>query len=463
MRGHLARLLPAAALIVAAVAPGARIASGVEASPTAAAEGRPSSAWDTHGLAALSAPVLVGSRLVLYAKSLGPIGGVRLVGLDPATGRVKWSRQSSAASSSLGAPLLLAYDATRVFAYTPTGSAGRARVSAYSAETGKAIWTTADGYYFGDSLRLCSRAVCATASVSGGWAQVRINAATGAVEPAPAANTTKVAVGRQLAPQLYDSGTRSPELLVHAAPNGTVLWAKAVNRLFGAAVSSDNGWIWTLQRGVYVGSLGHRGAPPGPGETTTSDATLSTTVGIRAADGKVLWRKAGSPWCNGTLYAPESTLGVLCTYTGSHSPTNQAAPVVIDSVTVIGFDWATGATTFSRALDATAGDLFAPDGQPVWLGAHQVLVHSVPAVVLNLATGALTAPNGRTAGWCNAPTVSFEESGDQHEGAALLFPCSADGARIARQASQPTQAGIRVGNRFVWADQAGVHAVPAHA
>ena len=462
MRRSIARLLPAAALIVATVAPATPVPSGIHVVPAATKGARQPGGWNTRGVAPVSPAALVGGRVVLYAKATGPAGGVRVVALDPATGRLKWWRPASAASTSLGTPLELTYDADRVYVYTPTGSAGLARVTAYDAATGQPAWTTAAAYYFGDSLSHCGRTLCATAAQPGGWAQVRINAATGAAWTQSGVATAITRLGRQLGPLLFDSGTRSPEFLVHADANGKVLWSKAVNRLFGVPVSSDNGWTWALRSGVYVGSLGPVTTAPALGQTQSYDAGLEKTVGIRAADGKVLWRKAGSPWCHGNLYGIETNTGVLCTYTGSYSQTFQSDPVwAIDTVSVVGFDWLTGATTFTRPLDATASDFYAWGRQPVWLGAHNVVVQSSPVIALNLTNGRATSPATGTAGWCSSGEVSYQELGDKHEGASLQFPCTLGGARVAKPTTQPGQAGIRAANRFVWADQSGVHAVAA--
>lgn len=230
----------------------------------------------------------------------------------------------------------------------------------------------------------------------------------GATSMQPATNSSSGGY-RSLGPGgIVDLLQRNPEQVARIR-NGTVVWKKNLVDLFGQGFSTDYGWDWHLDKsGVYFGSVGFV-----PRDTTAQTRSIilpaqTATVGLRASDGKLLWRTDGTQVdCWGGAYVQiehgvdGAVLPLRCRYKGVLTIGPNKTSTSGFSVTVERFDPRTGKAVWAAALGNTEQLALKLAGSaPV--SDSSILVDSTDgAKVLDLKTGKLRDPAAGEYSWCS--------------------------------------------------------------
>lgn len=443
--------------------------------------------WVRSDLRPVSQPELAGGLLVLYVAAGG---GLQVDALNPKTGRTVWHASASPGGTTPGvAPVLGVAGSTVVFLSPVDNATQSAQVVGVDGATGRVLWRTPTGVYT-DWPAPCPDDpldVCTTGFAQGGQETValRFRASDGG----PTGNTliSQSEGGRSVGPNLFDPGTRSPEMLL-AVNGASVAWTRDLASVFTApGLSTDNGWDFVLvpARGLYVGSVA---GPPvsSTGSGATIDLARNMTAGFRVSDGTAVWRDPGTTFaCGSPLPCPTAasasgenqanpanpaiTAGLRLRATGTVSvsvSSTRPTPRPGDDVVVEGFDLATGKTLWSYDAGSDVS-LFA---QTPPLLAANVVVLPAPGggmVALNLATGARSPAQAGTVTWCQAP-VLFKTQVKYPVGAAgyerisqeMIKPCRASGASVAAPRAVAGFVGTVVDGLTVWGESSEVAAAP---
>lgn len=199
-------------------------------------------------------------------------------------------------------------------------------------------------------------------------------------------------------PSLLDLGDR-PGNTLGWLRDGTIRWRIPVSAAFPPGFSSDNGWTWRefADARVIVGSV--YGPPLARTPKIVADlASGSATAGISVATGEVLWSDSGSSLqCN----LGKGSFPVRCRWRGIVT-TPPGGPSSFENldVTIEGFEPATGRTTWSVPM-GPAHALADFRMQRVVAGMSKaVLTGPNGPIVLDYATGSVTAPSAGASFWC---------------------------------------------------------------
>ncbi len=289
--------------------------------------------WTRPDLKPVSQPVVAGDRVVVYVAA---DKGLRLLGLDAASGRTVWSVRASASDITPGvAPTLMVAGGAAIYLAPVSGEL--AELAAVDAETGAERWRGDRGYFSGWPAP-CAEAVCVPAELQaiGAFPGLhRFDGATGELR-------SIVAIGdapRDVGEGLFDPGDRAPERLVAAGANG-VTWSRPLAKLFGRGFSTDEGWNFGRYDalGLFVGSAGAH--PASRGKRDVYDLAKAWTAGFRISDGRKLWRRPGWFECD-ILVCPVPNVGLRLVQRGTWS--FPADALSRDARAVLeGFDLASG-------------------------------------------------------------------------------------------------------------------------
>src|SRR3954453_17596432 len=245
--------------------------------------------WTRPDLKPVSQPVVAGDRVVLYVAA---DKGMRMLGLDAASGRTVWSVRASASEITPGeAPSLLVAGGAAIY-FTKVADE-LSDLTAVDVETGTVRWRSDRGYFAGWPATCPGEptSIC----VPGEWQAMgafpglhRFDGATGDLRSIIALGDSP----RDVGDNLFDPGERDPERLVATGPNG-VLWSRPLAAAFGRGFSTDDGWNFSRYDalGLFVGSAGSRARSRG--KRDVYDLAKAWTVGLRIADGHREWRRPG--------------------------------------------------------------------------------------------------------------------------------------------------------------------------
>jgi hypothetical protein len=258
----------------------------------------PANPWERTDLHAVTQPVAVaGNRLLVY---VGAAGKLRLVSLYVGSGGTAWARDASASMIAPGtSPVTTVIGGTVVF-LQPLAFNGAAQVVAVEVESGRVLWSSTGGFFSGWP-QVCPDdigSVCLSGQMArtGDASSLRFDVATGALRAA----VTAPDGARELAPALYGSQQRNPELLV-AVTGAKVAWQRPLDEIFTMrGATTDQGWNFDRLRHdeLYVGSVGAAPARTAAGKQAM-DLARTATVGLRMSDGHRVWNDPGSYYlCN---------------------------------------------------------------------------------------------------------------------------------------------------------------------
>lgn len=456
------------------------VASGATARPTA-------SGWTRAGLGAVSQPAAVSDRLVLYAQRGGAL---RVLALRARDGSTAWVAVAAPSEVTAGVPAMLAVRGGVVFFFQPlAGQVEAARLVGRDVASGRTVWSSLPGV-FTSWPEICPdmpTAVCVTGLLpSGGSGERRFDAATGrqlgSVKMGPGG-----AGSRELAPGLFDPGTRNPDQLV-ATSAGRIVWRRPLSEIFTLPrASSDGGW--NLDRlsgpGLFVGSVGT--TPRIVGGKTVVDLGNMMTAGFRIGSGRVVFRSRGYYACNQLpcvgaaeagyssplgLHPAGPSVGLREVFTGRVSfPLAGGQPRISAdaSVTIQGFDETTGKTRWAFAAGRNTA-LLSDELTLPRLAVDTIALRARTGrlVALNLRSGVTHAIRSTARGWCRktinyrlASTGYYRGGGGQYTGQNAVFPCDGTGVRVATPARAPAvvaRIGAATAGIVAWTDVNAVHA-----
>ena len=456
--------------------------STADKTSAAPAHTRPPSGWVRPDLTPLTMPQLAGGRLVLYIEGGG---GIQVAGLDPLTGKTVWRQDASPGNTPPSlAPKLGVAGSTVVF-LSPVGkSTHSSELVGVDAVTGRRLWHTPAGE-FQDWPAPCpdaARDICLTGSL--GSAQetlaLRFRASDGA--QAGAVAISQMGGGREIGPDLYDPGVRSPEEMA-AVSGDAVAWDQPLASVFPQQNSTDWGWnfIRVPAAGLFVGSVG------GPPLSITAakaifNSAAGATAGFRISDGSAAWQDPGTWFACGWLPCPGQglgdgipTMGLRLRATGTATNELSSGTVTLSpgsSVTIEGFDLTTGKTTWS--YDAGPDVALLGGELPPLIGSEVIALLARSSgegetVALNLATGKHAPVSPTAAGWCVSPVqyktqVPYPKAGGgtqyERKASSGYEPCDASGDPLAFPAKVPSFAGITVDGLTVTSDSLELAATP---
>jgi hypothetical protein len=408
---------------------------------------------------------------------------LRLVALDPTSGRQLWRQPASLGAIVPGVPAGVAEVDGRI-AYLRPDRKGRlfARLVVADPATGDDV-AVSPPLLFRSPPGPCTDGVdvCATSQedYAGRALPHRMRVGTGAYVPDPGSRVpggSRVLAQVDPADVLIEVGTEGVETL-GLVRDGALRWRTPLRDAFPAGYSTDNGWSWDLfrEQGVYAGTVFTADKVGRDGTRTTDLGATAASAGLSTVDGSVLWRDRGS-WirCSGSLEAATdadrrdaTVLPVRCRYRGTATSRPDGSESFSGlAVTVEGFDPRTGRATWSVPVGA-APSLAGSETAPAIAGQTQFLILTDrDPVVLDVASGATHQPRDGESFWCRSVVLfDYREAYDpdgpnpfKRVGGELATPCDRHG-RPAKQlpsAAATTTIGASAGRFTVVAGEAGV-------
>ena len=421
-------------------------------------------AWTTAGLVPLSAPVAAGGSIVVYARR-----GTQLVlvGLDPATGQIRWEQKAAAGVEPGGTMSPTVSDSRVAYLRSDPANPLRSTIVVADGATGTDLLRTAPGFYY-SGFGTC------TGPETGGWVKgglcgwkrsadhgqwsaerIQLNLKTANIS-APAATDDSTTGIAGLQEQSLDH-----DRWLSATRQGVQRWAHPLADYLGRAGTLGPLHFRQVDRVAVVTAFVAQPSAVTP-TSTVYDIDLRTGIITFALDldtGKLLWKTAGaSADC-----LDDTKLSVRCHYSGHATLTvagNGAATVapVGLGVTLEHFDPRSGRISWSAALGSVPGLVALPgdvtvDARPAALAAGAgrrmlALGPSTPRVV-DLSTGVVGPPTPGEVFWC--PVVGSGSPTPVRAGGTVQ-PCDAGGHAVAASgASVPASVGaaIKVGGQVV--------------
>jgi hypothetical protein len=449
--------------------------AGAAALPAGATAQAPSAGWQRADLRPVTQPAAVGGLFVMYTSRNG---GLRVVGIDPATGRTVWSQLASPSRTTTSqAPSLGVVGGSVI--YLGRAVADTARVVAADARTGATLWQSGVGTFssYPEPCAAPATVICVAGTIAGGprGAELRFDAATGApLRSADLAGTDAFAA----APGFLDSDFQ-PERLT-ATAGGAVAWSRRLEVLFpnGNPARGFN-FDRVDAAGMFVGSVGANGRTRRG--RFVDDLSRDRTAGIGIADGRVAWRRPGFYACGNVICPGRSqagfnqeasapSIGIRVVSTGTLSgpdEDNAFTPSRVVDAKLEGFDPRTGRALWRFDAGRNFG-LVAQTDFGAQTGPLQLALRDAEGRlrVVDLATGRRSAAPAR--GWCRRE-IEFRQTvavdGEHvYEGQPALLPCStATERRVGTPATVPAfvaAVGATVSGLVAWTDRGGLFARP---
>jgi hypothetical protein len=408
---------------------------------------------------------------------------LRLVAIDPASGKLLWQQPASLGAINPGIPANVAAVGDRI-AYLRPDPKGRlfARLVVADPATGDEV-AISPRLLFRSPPGPCTDGpdVCALSQEDyrGGPRPHRLRMDTGEYV---ADQSSQVPAGSRVLAQveandvLIGFGTDASET-IGLLRDGAVRWRTPVRNAFPAGFSTDNGWSWDLfgDQQVYAGTIFAATTVGTDGTRTENLAANAASAGLSTVDGSVLWRDSGS-WirCSTSLEAATdldrpstSIVPVRCRYQGTATRRPDGSVSFNGlAVTVEGFDVRTGKTTWSTPVGA-AESLAGSETVPAVAGQTEFLIQAADGpIVLDVTSGATHPPGKEDSFWCRT-SVTFDyreaydpDSPDPYErvGGELVASCDQSGrpAKNPPNATATRTVGANAGTFTVIATDAGV-------
>lgn len=456
----------------------ALLASTAAASPQRAMAGTQQAAttaralWTHTDYAPVTQPAAVAGRILVYTASGGALS---LRAVDPVTGRTAWVRPATRSYATVGVYTTVTFSGATAYYYRPVGSlrSGAATLAAIDVTTGRDVWVQSGSRAYIDMPDVCRSIrplLCMTAYEGSDVISMRVDGVTGQVK------RVATATGRQIGPGLYSPDARDPERIERIdTVTGRRIWALDLRTLSPSRpITTDHGWSWDLIDGVYVGWVAFDTKEPFDNAYITFDLAKQQSFGVRASDGKVLWRAAGNLDCLGIKL--DRPVQYRCVGSGTSSWHVATSTQVVEGadVTLERFDARTGRTIWSAHIgDAPA--TFGAEPQATSVG-HVVTIPLTAggAVTLNMVDGKLASAPGSSAGsstggigWCtqegtwhsSTPLPSAAGSRRDFPRFGLVQPCTADAVPAAATSNMPTGPAVVIGGVLVWSSKDGLHGV----
>jgi hypothetical protein len=414
-------------------------------------------AW-TVDLDVIGQPEVTGTTAVVIARASGK--RLEIVGVDTTTGQKRWSHPFSPGGAVPGILLEPAVSKTAagedrvVFYLAPDEPAGDD--SDFVTPIVSVDPATGDIEHRTDKLRgtepvsSCDDGtdVCVRGVVGGRgtYVNLRLDLDTGklsrAKDGAPG-NARVIGAGG-----LFSTNARPGEKL-GVRREGRTLWSTPADTLFGKGYTSDFGWVFAHEKGPdrFTGLIGQPNdkvdVRKESDEPFVYDLAKQKMVSFSGKDGTVFWSRDGADPCfKPTDFSDEADLDVVehpvrCLVSGSFATKDDVVTTDAVTMSVEGYDPATGEATWSHAVpDAAAAAYWQKAPRPLVRGGTTIVVplDGGPAAV-DVATGA-TTPVGDDTFVCQAKNKHFdyvtpwtfgERRDPERLGTGLVAPCAADG------------------------------------
>lgn len=214
--------------------------------------------------------------------------------------------------------------------------------------------------------------------------------------------------------------------------NGTTLWTRPYEDVFGPGYSSDNGWSWEYDAdNDQLVSFGAKRDPA----VLRYELTDNSLVALDRATGSTNWLVRGvDPYCA----ASDGTPGLRCRYESGYIefPDERSPGEFFDlDVTLEGYDPATGEATWSLPLGDQEGAVTTYESVGFRGGATQRIVPSARgAIVVDIADGTVRElPPDEIVPCLTTTTYRFAEysslgaASADYYGAPVVEACTLDG------------------------------------
>lgn len=362
--------------------------------PAPAADSEP---W-TVDLQAATQPVGAGGLAIMVVADAS--AGLHVVALEPATGAERWRSEVTAAATPMYVPLVpvvTTHDGAAAVVVLAPDPAGGARTTVLDAATGEVLVASTARSTLWPAPCADDLAPCPEGSTAAGDTP-RLS------RPISVDGLLDVRVGRN---QLLERWVE-----------GEQVWSRPVESLFGPLSSTDGGWYVFRYGDRYVGHLGSRNAYP----PTVTDLRDHATAAFDVDTGEPIWREPATELgCGGALIGWTGVVGdaatpppVRCRIRSGSIARPGADPDGWSyddvSVTIEGFDLATGHTTWTVEPDPT--DQFHRDDLvfPVLAGASRVVVQDGDGhAVLDLEDGTLQPVESEDDGFVCHGLITFQD------------------------------------------------------
>ena len=429
-------------------------------------------AWNLPGVHAISTPQASGHHIVFLAT--GVKGAINVVSVDAKTGKIAWQAPVTPSDVTPGESLSVLVDGDRVYYMAPhDGYKDKlGHVVAANTATGRKAWMSDYDGYYGQSIDFWDEGhalLCLSGTADTGFI-ASINTTTGEAHTALEVKGPSL---RGLGADIYDTGERTPDMLM-SFKGGKQAWVRKASDAFGGAtVSSDGGWSFSqADGGPLVGSLGRPVVRAEMGKGEPRQVFDGVTAGINPQTGANLWKVEGS-WlsCNGDMTGNDTETPYLCMGKGTATWDLKTAKATYQNLdlALAGFDVKTGKVTWRAPLGAAESLINTEKAKLVWLGPTEFVVPDAaggPAAV-NVTTGKTHKVRPAEAGWCSAQntyksawTYSYgKDKLDMRPGDSLYYPCSVDGKKLTTVTYTIPGTGAKTDGLFVWAAPDGLHAV----
>ena len=414
-------------------------------------------AWVDRGMHVVGGPVVAGGRVLVLVAAADR--SVWLEAVDPKTGAVSWRVPEGFSEITAGvAATPLAHGGVALALAPVAGQNGAlVRFEGVDVSTGAVLWRWHSPLFVADAPTMCpsplgSRAFCVIVATAprGLTTLIALSPRTGTL----LGTVPNIERLMSMTPGLYQTYARPSILAGVRIPDG-VSWSKPVSSLFGAGYDPDYGWDFDQYGTVEVGTVGK--VPVGK----SVDLGASKTVAFVQATGNPIWTVPGAYRCGGQ----DGVRGpFLCLMTGTASATAAGALTTSTDATLTlqGFAPATGRITWQLEVGGRFTDLLL--GNVAIEDADHLLVTSQEGqeLVLDLRTGATSAPAAGEVFWCarfNLFKIRPPKGlSPQRVGSSLFAPCNQTRHPVASFAPPPSVAGATVGQTFVWAAPDGLKA-----
>ena len=307
--------------------------------------------WTQNAAKPLGQPKAVGDGVVVYALR-GSALSIEVV--DAATGRIRWQQLAATGAAAAGieiSPVVL--DGHVVYLRPVQGSMVNTSVVVADAVTGQDIAVSQHDYRVGSRPEPCQNVVCFSAYDGVDEQALTMDTTTGAVTSAGTGTG-----GRNIGPEGLVSvqAPPQPEQLTRIV-NGKSVWAAPITSIFGAGYSTNGGWNFHVlpKRKLLIGTVGVFD----PTQPIVSQLKLGTALemaGIDLTDGARRWLVTGGVdyQCmpQAAVIEGGSLVSVRCRWGATTIAERVGKTLVLRtaSLSVEGFDPATGATTWSVSL-----------------------------------------------------------------------------------------------------------------
>lgn len=425
--------------------------------------------WSQSADKPLGQPVAAGDGVAVYVLHRSALA---IEVLDAPTGTVRWQQPAATGAAAAGVAITPTLFAGHLVYLRPVGgSMTTSSVVVADADTGRDIAVSQQSYPIASRPAGCGNLICFSVFVGTDEQSVLMDPATGQVRSAGAGTG-----GRTIGPQGLESIQSSdhPETLTRIV-DGKAVWSTPLSTVFGDGYSTNGGWVFHAvpAQNLLIGSVGMFD----PNQATPNDLHLGIDLkmgGIDLTTGHRRWLQTGGVEYQCTpqdaIVEGGPLLNVRCRWGAATVAHRVGDKLVLQtaSLSVEGFNPATGATTWTVALaDPTGQTPQAAFRRIEVVGEDTLLVAGrAAAQLIDPVTGATRPAAADTQAVCvvaiqtplagGARTINGRTSNNYVTGSAATR-CNANGTPTAKPStSWPSWVGATVQHMHILTTTAGL-------